>query len=1136
MRKSFTIFFVLLIIVNCTFAQRGKDGAKTVTATEVVNAYTTLTVNASIGNTSLTVANSSLITNFSSVLTAGDLIMIIQVQGATINNSNQFVSSWGEITNYNNCGNYEFLQVESVPNATTINLDCPLNFDYTASGNVVVVRVPRYSSLTINAGGIITADTWNGSIGGIIAIEVNGTTTVNGSIDVSNLGFRGGQIEASSTFGGTRYADNNPIEGAEKGEGIGGDQVFYSTFLAGRYTRGAAANGGGGGNGHNAGGAGGANTGNPLNWTDGSGVSDPIYNISWALETPSLVGVSNSGGGRGGYSHASTNGNELTQAPGDAAWGGDLRRQVGGLGGRPLDYSTGKIFMGGAGGAGDGETAYPGAGGNGAGIIFLNTYGNVNGTGTIVADGQNGYNCEQPGAAPFGQVTGKDAAGGAGAGGTILIKTTGIVAGISINANGGEGGDQVMKVGAFASIGEAEGPGGGGGGGYIAVTSGTPTRNANGGINGTTNSTYVSNFPPNGATSGGVGMPNESIDAFDVIISNDTICSNSTATLTASIIGTAPIGAVFEWYDSPIGGTLLFSGNPFTTPILVATTTYYVRVCPAPYRVPVTVYIDSSVTPTFTTVAAQCSGAAIAALPTTSNNGIIGTWSPAINNTATTTYTFTPTAGQCATTTTMTITITPNVTPTFTAVAAQCSGVAIAALPTTSNNGIIGTWSPAINNTATTTYTFAPTAGQCATTTTMTITVNPLPTVVANATSTSICTGDPVTLTGSGAASYTWDNSVIDGIAFTPGTTTTYTVIGTDGNGCQNSDVVTVVVNNCGVSPVVNFNASDSFICVGDCIDFNDLSAGTPSGWTWYFFGGATTNSTNQNPTTICYNTAGNYDVALVVTNAFGQDSLFMAGFITVNALPTIIASASDTNICLGDSVTLIGSGAENYSWFNNLGVQQDSIVSPNQSTAYFVSGIDTNGCIGGDNIAIFVTSCTNPIANISSSKIFVCITDCINFTDLSSGGTPTTWSWNFYGANPSSSSAQNPSNICYDSTGTYHVSLMVSNVFGQDSIYYSNYITVDSCRVIPIEFMIPNVFSPNGDGQNDIFTVTGTNLNSVSIAIYNRWGELLYQTNQLNEGWNGRTNSGTASAEGTYFYLINVNDEFYKGTLTLIR
>ena len=118
-------------------------------------------------------------------------------------------------------------------------------------------------------------------------------------------------------------------------------------------------------------------------------------------------------------------------------------------------------------------------------------------------------------------------------------------------------------------------------------------------------------------------------------------------------------------------------------------------------------------------MAAICSGGTLAPLLTTSLEGITGTWAPALNNTATTTYTFTPTAGQCAVTQTMTITVTPNVTPTFTQVATICSGATLAPLPTTSLEGITGTWAPALNNTATTTYTFTPTEGQCALTQTM---------------------------------------------------------------------------------------------------------------------------------------------------------------------------------------------------------------------------------------------------------------------------------------------------------------------------------------------------------------------------------------------------------------------------------
>src|SRR5690606_11369280 len=135
------------------------------------------------------------------------------------------------------------------------------------------------------------------------------------------------------------------------------------------------------------------------------------------------------------------------------------------------------------------------------------------------------------------------------------------------------------------------------------------------------------------------------------------------------------------------------------------------------------IVIEPNVTPTFAAVGSYCSGAAIPALPTTSINGISGTWSPAIDNTQTTTYTFTPDGGQCATTTTLQIVIEPNVTPIFAAVGSFCSGATIPPLPTTSTNGITGTWSPAINNTQTTTYTFTPDDGQCATTTTLQIVI-----------------------------------------------------------------------------------------------------------------------------------------------------------------------------------------------------------------------------------------------------------------------------------------------------------------------------------------------------------------------------------------------------------------------------
>ncbi|HAH22154.1 MAG TPA: hypothetical protein DCL77_00010 [Prolixibacteraceae bacterium] len=135
------------------------------------------------------------------------------------------------------------------------------------------------------------------------------------------------------------------------------------------------------------------------------------------------------------------------------------------------------------------------------------------------------------------------------------------------------------------------------------------------------------------------------------------------------------------------------------------------------------IYIDEKVTPTFAVVAPICSGTTIAPLPSTSLNGIVGTWSPALNNKVTTNYLFTPTSGQCATTARMTITIEPPVIPTFTVVEPYLYGETVAELPTTSLNNITGTWSPAIDNRNTTTYTFTPDANQCAVSTSLTIAI-----------------------------------------------------------------------------------------------------------------------------------------------------------------------------------------------------------------------------------------------------------------------------------------------------------------------------------------------------------------------------------------------------------------------------
>ncbi len=473
-------------------------GAKTVTTTNVIlNEFTTLTADVSAGTSSIAVGSSTLNANsrFTGNLAPGELVMIIQMQGATMNTASTVSSTWGAITAYNNAGKYEFNEVATVPNSTTITFIYPLLNSYTQSGKVQVIRVPRYTNFILTGSGSITTQEWNGSTGGVLAIEANGNTMISGTVDVTGLGFRGGAADNGSGNGNsviTLFASTDSLNGGEKGEGIGGSKTNYD-LLGGRYGRGSAANGGGGGNSHNAGGGGGANAGNLALWNGWGNPDTSVasWKLAWDLEGGNFHANVSPGGGRGGYSYAMKNRDPLTTAPGSNLWNGNNRSNTGGYGGRPFDYATNRIFMGGGGGAGDINNGEGTPGSNGGGLVYLISGGLVSGSGTINANGIDAPTSNSP--------SNGDGEGGGGGGGAVFIYTSGAtIQNITINAKGGKGSDQND----YASA-ESEGPGGGGGGGCIYTTNATSlTRNVNGAMNGITNSSSMVTFLPNGATKG----------------------------------------------------------------------------------------------------------------------------------------------------------------------------------------------------------------------------------------------------------------------------------------------------------------------------------------------------------------------------------------------------------------------------------------------------------------------------------------------------------------------------------------------------------------------------------------------------------------------------------------------------------
>ncbi len=774
MKKFLIVFAVIFLYLSVsTYAQRGKQGIAIINTTgAVVNAYTRLTADASQGATSITVVNNELSTNFSSLLGAGDLVFIIQMQGATITYGDDWYG-YGYINYYNNAGKYEFAQVASVSGSNTINLTCGLTQSYTASGNVQVVRVPRYNSLTINSGASLTCPTWDGITGGVLVVESLNSITNNGSVNVNGKGFRGGSQSTSISNSYTEkwYAHADPTKGGQKGEGIAGRGEGTK-----QYCKGAPANGGGGGNSHNCGGGGGCNVSANLTYT-GKGIPDnscPLCSAAWNLEAPDMYSTSISyGGGRGGYSFSANDLDASTVGPGNTAWAGTNRENDGGNGGWPLNENQGlfpRLFLGGGGGGGHANDNEGGAGGNGGGLIYFISYGGISGTGTFYANGMPGGNSE--GATPglfSSNSTGTDGSGGGGGGGTIVLNAVNSITNVSAWADGGKGGDQIKKCdpNPVYSNDEAEGPGGGGGGGYIAV-SGSPsiTRSTAGGVNGTTTATPASHnsldeFPPNGATKGGPGINNGVVTNFYISTPNVTACQGQPITLTATLQGSVPSGVTYGWYDQIVGGSLLSSQLNLTLSNPQVQDTFYFGTCPGTYRIPVIMYVSAFLPSAGNDVQfcvgnsvgmlASCSGCISATYnwsPTTGlNNSHIA--NPICSATTTTTYTVTiMNQDGCSATDNVTATVFPNNTVSLSSAAGtnaqtKCvntaltnitysttgaTGATITGLPA----GVTGTWA---SNTVTIigtptvsgvfTFTVALSGGCGTVTTTGTITVIP---------------------------------------------------------------------------------------------------------------------------------------------------------------------------------------------------------------------------------------------------------------------------------------------------------------------------------------------------------------------------------------------------------------------------
>jgi uncharacterized protein YjdB len=308
------------------------------------------------------------------------------------------------------------------------------------------------------------------------------------------------------------------------------------------------------------------------------------------------------------------------------------------------------------------------------------------------------------------------------------------------------------------------------------------------------------------------------VNANPIVSGNTVICPNTTSQL----LGSGTAAASNAWTSSnpavaTVSTTGLVSALSFGTAIITYTNNLG---CSATS----TITVSNPTAPTFNPVAAVCTGGAIV-LPSTSNNSIQGTWSPAINNTQTTTYTFTPSAGQCATTAQLSVAVNPN--PTISGGTAVCSGGTLQltgsgtaaannawSSASTAIAGISGTGLVTGTSAGTSVVTYTNSNGCLAT---ASVTVNANPTANAGLDITT-CVGGNVTLSGTatnGAAPYTysWNNSVQNGVPFVALTNSTYTLSVSDGNGCTNTDQMTLTTNSINWANL-QFPASGN-ICLG---------------------------------------------------------------------------------------------------------------------------------------------------------------------------------------------------------------------------------------------------------------------------------------------------------------------------------
>jgi gliding motility-associated-like protein len=412
-----------------------------------------------------------------------------------------------------------------------------------------------------------------------------------------------------------------------------------------------------------------------------------------------------------------------------------------------------------------------------------------------------------------------------------------------------------------------------------------------------------------------------------------------------------------------------------------------------------------------------------------------------------------------------------------------CQNALIAALPTTSQNNVLGTWSPAINNQQTTTYLFTPNQNECAVTVQMEIGINQPSESVSDVV---VCFGE---------VPYIWNNLSISSSG-------QYQVTLVNQFGCDS-----VAILNFTERPL-----SSSLSTLTLCI--NDL----PVNWN-----GQT------------YFNSGLYEVTL--TNSEGCDSIAQLNLIVNNFIVPEF-SADFTDGCAPLTVTFQNNTGGNFSaclWnFGNgqvasgCGLVTQVFTEPG-CYSITLNITSANGCIGTTTITDMICVTATPIANfIANPNSLTTINPTVNFLNTSINATIYFWD---FGDGTSNFQSQSPSHTYPEEQGFYEVGLIASNGICNDTVI--QLITVNSEPL----FYIPNTFTPDGDLFNQTFFpifTAGFDIYDYNLLIFNRWGEAIFESNNADVGWDG-TYGGQICQDGTYVWQI-VFGELGKDKRQMIR